>query len=136
MPFAISSLPQEYPFISYEFASLPTNTHPIVTRSKANITHKKHLYVNFPILLEPSYYKEARGIPGWNNVMKIEFEAIVRNNTWTLVPKPLDCKPITTKWLYNVKLKSGSSLEKYKSKVVARGYKQQYDIDYLEIFSQ
>lgn len=53
---------------------------------------------------------------------------------WTLVPKPKGYKPITCKWVYRVKLKSESSLDKYKSCLVAKGYKQKYGMDYSETF--
>lgn len=66
--------------------------------------------------------------------MIVEFETLVRNNTRTLVPKPLNRKPITIRWLYKVKLKSNSSLDKYKLRFIARCFKQQYDIDYYEKF--
>lgn len=135
IPFALPSPPQVPPSILDESLSFPINKHPIINRSKANIVDKKQFSVNIAILLEPSCYKEAQSILEWDNVMKVEFEALVRNKTWTLVPKPLDCKPITTKWLYKVKLKSDSSLDKHKSRVFARGYKQKYVIDYSKTFS-
>lgn len=95
----------------------------MITQSKVGIVKLKHFTFTVSILPEPSSYAKAKGILEWENAMKIEFDALIRNNTWTLVPKPKDCKLISSKWLYQVKLKSDCSLDKHKSKVVVKGYK-------------
>lgn len=42
---------------------------------------------------------------------------------------------IGSKWVYLIKRKSDGSLDRYKAKLVAQGYKQEYGIDYGEIFA-
>lgn len=74
-------------------------------------------------LLEPSSYEKPKDIPEWELSMKVEFDALVRNNTWTLISKPKSCKQTSSKWIYKVKLKSACSLDKYKCRVVAKSYK-------------
>ncbi|KAM2104670.1 hypothetical protein ACFX1R_015245 [Malus domestica] len=67
--------------------------------------------------------------------MKEEIDALQQNQTWDLVPKPRDVKPISCKWVYKIKRRLDGSIEKYKARLVARGFSQQYGLDYDETFS-
>jgi hypothetical protein len=42
----------------------------------------------------------------------------------------IDCK-----WVYKIKRKADDNLDRYKAHLGAKGFKQQYDIDYEETFS-
>ena len=44
-------------------------------------------------------------------------------------------KPISSKWVYKFKTHANGSVEKYKACLVARGFSQQYELDYDETFS-
>ena len=67
--------------------------------------------------------------------MQKEIEALNNNNTWDLVDLPAGKRAISSKWVYKVKLKSDGTLERYKARLVIRGFTQQYGIDYQEVFS-
>ena len=67
--------------------------------------------------------------------MEEEIHALKQNQTWDLMPKPKDVKPISCKWVYKVKTRADGSIERYKARLVAREFSQQYRLDYDETFS-
>ena len=56
------------------------------------------------------------------------------NGVWDLVELPKDCKRVGCKWVFKTKHESHGNLERYKAKLVAKGYTQKDDIDYKEMF--
>ena len=56
-------------------------------------------------------------------------------HTWDIVPCPPTVKPIGSKWVFSVKLRSDGSLDRYKGRLVALGNKQEYEVDYEETFA-
>jgi len=67
--------------------------------------------------------------------MRVEYDAIVKNGTWSLCDLPLDKKAIGTKWVYKLKRKRDGSINRYKTRLVAKGYAQQKGIDFDETFA-
>ena len=67
--------------------------------------------------------------------MQEEMRALKKNNTWDLVPKPREIVPMGCRQVFNLKYNADSSLERYKSRLIAKGYTQTYRIDYLETFA-
>ena len=57
------------------------------------------------------------------------------NNVWTLVDPLEGIKPIGCKWIFKRKRDADEKVETYKACLVAKGYRQQYGIDYDETFS-
>ncbi|GJS79340.1 uncharacterized mitochondrial protein-like protein [Tanacetum coccineum] len=66
--------------------------------------------------------------------MKLEIQALEKNNTWILVPLPHGKTPIGNKWVYKIKHKVDGAIERYKARLVAKGFKQKEGIDYTETF--
>ena len=67
--------------------------------------------------------------------MKEEILVLEQNQIWKLVPRPKDVKPISCKWVYKIKTHPDGSIERYKARLVARGFFQQCGLDYDETFS-
>jgi len=63
-----------------------------------------------------------------------ELNAHSTNGTWELVPQPKG-KKIGSKWVFKVKRNADGSVERYKGRLVAKGYNQRPGFDYLEIFA-
>jgi histone deacetylase 1/2 len=84
---------------------------------------------------EPSSVKQALCDPRWTEAMNLEYDALLRNKTWRLVPRPQGKNIIGCKWVYKVKHKAYGSVDRYKARLVAKGFKQRYGIDYEDTFS-
>ena len=54
---------------------------------------------------------------------------------WDLVELPKGCKPVGCKWVFKTKCSLDGAIERYKAKLVAKGYSQREGIDYKENFS-
>ncbi|GKV06593.1 hypothetical protein SLEP1_g18466 [Rubroshorea leprosula] len=52
-----------------------------------------------------------------------------------MVPCPSNVSIIGSRWVFSIKLKIDDSIERYKARLVAQGYKQEYRIDYIETFA-
>ncbi|KAE8655616.1 hypothetical protein F3Y22_tig00117021pilonHSYRG00028 [Hibiscus syriacus] len=95
-------------------------------------------YANAAIIeeaTEPETFEEASKSSEWMTAMKEEIDALQQNQTWDIVPKIKDVKPISCKWVYKIKRRPDGSIERYKARLVARGFSQQYGLDYDETFS-
>ena len=87
------------------------------------------------VLSEPTTYHDAICHPEWQHAMAEEIAALERTGTWDLVPLPSHARPITCKWVYKIKTRSDGSLERYKARLVARGFQQEHGRDYDETFA-
>jgi hypothetical protein len=64
-----------------------------------------------------------------------EYEAMLSNITWDLVPRPPGANVVTGKCIFKHKLKANGSLERYKARWVLRGFTQCTGVDYDETCS-
>ena len=67
--------------------------------------------------------------------MEQEFQVLLRNDTWHLVPLVSGVNIIDSKWVFKVKKHADGSIERYKARLVAKGFKQWYGLDYEDTFS-
>lgn len=74
--------------------------------------------------VEPTNVKQALSQPHWLATMKFEYEALLANNTWTLVPLPPHRKPIGCKWVFRTQGNPDGSVNKFKARLVAKGFHQ------------
>ena len=52
-----------------------------------------------------------------------------------LLDKPAGVKVIGLKWIFKIKRNADGSINKYKSRLVAKGYVQEHGIDFEEVFA-
>jgi hypothetical protein len=67
--------------------------------------------------------------------MNEEFDALLRNGTWTLVSSSPSQNVVGCKWVFRIKRKADGNIERYKARLVAKGFHQQPGIDYDETYS-
>ncbi|GKE37882.1 putative RNA-directed DNA polymerase [Tanacetum coccineum] len=84
---------------------------------------------------EPTSYFEVVKNPNWIETMNNEIDALNINNTWIVCDLPVGRKAVGSKWLLKIKYKSCGDIERYKARVVAKGFSQREGFDYLETFS-
>eukprot|EP00253_Pinus_taeda_P023139 PITA_23139 len=87
------------------------------------------------VVTEPSSFEEAMEDPGWVDAMVEEYDSIVRNSAWDIVPRPEGKSMVGSRWIYKVKQAADGSVEKYKARFVARGFSQIEGINYEETFA-
>lgn len=71
----------------------------------------------------------------WRHAMDAEYQALLQNSTWSLVDLPSTRCAVSCKWILRCKLKADGSLDRYKARLVARGFSQSPGLDYEETFS-
>eukprot|EP00253_Pinus_taeda_P007007 PITA_07007 len=87
------------------------------------------------VMTEPSSFDEAVEDPEGVDAMVEEYDSIVRNSAWEIVPRPEGKSVVGQRWVYKVKQATDGSVEKYKARFVARGFSQIEGIDYEETFA-
>ncbi|GJY59409.1 ribonuclease H-like domain-containing protein [Tanacetum coccineum] len=113
------------------------STHPMVTRAKAGIfkpLERMNCHVTTTSPLPRSHVHALRD-PHWKEAMLDEYNALISNGTWALVPRPANVNVVRSMWLFKHKFKADGSLSRYKARLVANGRSQQQGIDCDETFS-
>uniref|UniRef100_A0A2N9FHR1 Reverse transcriptase Ty1/copia-type domain-containing protein n=1 Tax=Fagus sylvatica TaxID=28930 RepID=A0A2N9FHR1_FAGSY len=137
------------PALSLFFLIPPS--HPMITRSKNHITKPKTPtdgMIRYPLpkallvvalgplfVPEPTCFTMAVKSREWRHAMNLEFDALLRNHTWTLVPSHPSQNLIGCKWVFRVKRKADGTVEWHKAKLVAKGFHQKFEVDYDETYS-
>ena len=95
-------------------------------------------FLTFMLEGEPQTFKEAvnstEGLM-WKEAIKSEIDSILQNHTWELVDLPPGCKPLSSKWIFKRKMKVDGSIDKYKARLVIKGYRQTEGLDYFDTYS-
>lgn len=81
--------------------------------------------------VEPSSHTAILKHLRWKEAMDIEYNALMNNETWKLVPPRKDPNIIGCKWVFKLKQKLDGSIDRYKARLVAKGFAQSYGINHL-----
>lgn len=90
-------------------------------------------YHSLDVISVPNSFAEAYENPRLRAVMDEEMEAMRSNNTRALTPLPAGKKVVGCRWTYAVKHKSTESVDKFKARLVTKGYTQTRE-DFHETF--
>ncbi|XP_019156720.1 PREDICTED: uncharacterized protein LOC109153270 [Ipomoea nil] len=67
--------------------------------------------------------------------MDQEFNALLHNNTWRLVPPDPTMNIIGCKWVFRTKRTADGSIDRYKARLVAKGFNQVTGEEFFDTFS-
>ncbi|MDV3193983.1 MAG: reverse transcriptase domain-containing protein, partial [Sweet potato little leaf phytoplasma] len=67
--------------------------------------------------------------------MDTEYNALLSNATWTLVPPSPHLNVVGNKWVFRIKYNSDGSIQRHKARLVAKGFHQTPAIDFGDTFS-
>jgi len=87
---------------------------------------------------EPVSYQDAMSrsdAEQWQKAMEDEMQSIHDNKTWTLTDLPPGRRCIGTKWVYKIKKDASNKFQRYKARIVAKGYAQVAGLDFDKIFA-
>jgi hypothetical protein len=84
---------------------------------------------------EPSKLGEALDDVRWREAMNDEYQALMDNKIWQLVPPSSTRNIIDCKWVFCIKKNVDGTIDRYKARLVAKVFKQRHGIDYEETFS-
>ena len=67
--------------------------------------------------------------------MDQEYAALLQNHTWDLVPSHCNQTIVHSKWIFRTKYKADGTLDRYKAKLLAKGFQQTPGVDFFDTFS-
>jgi len=85
--------------------------------------------------VEPNTYSEVVKPNCWIKAIQCKISALESNQTWETALLPKDKMAIGCKWVFKIKYKINGIVERYKARLVVKGYTQKESIDYLGTFS-
>ncbi|KAL6338348.1 hypothetical protein AAG906_018718 [Vitis piasezkii] len=109
------------------------NHHPMVTCAKNGIIKKNIFLSHTPI--EPSTFTQAAKDIHWSLSMEKEFVALLCNNTRQLVLTAPNGNIVDCKWVYKLKHNPDGIIDRYKAKLIAKGFTQTHGLEYFETSS-
>jgi len=105
----------------------PTRIHPMRTRSQNSVSTINKLTdgtVRYPLprtllseatITEPTCFTNAAKISEWRTAMHTEFNALLKNSTWTLVPASVAKNVVGCKWVFKLKRNADWSIDRHKA---------------------
>ncbi|PKU83306.1 Retrovirus-related Pol polyprotein from transposon TNT 1-94 [Dendrobium catenatum] len=125
-----------------DIQTLPTTTtiptHSMATRSKTGHSRPKKVYGLLAVadsVSPPTSYNAASKNPSWQAAMLEEIEALLKQRTWSLTPPPPGVPVLGYCWTYKIKTNPNGTIDRYKARLVAQGFTQQYGVNYKDTFS-
>lgn len=105
-----------------------------ISYSNFYVAHRAFCLIFSPQMSLKSFL-QAEKYSHWREAVCAEISALVNSNTWTLTSLPPNKKPIRCKCFYKIKYKSDGTIERYKARLVEKGYNQVQGLDYHDTFA-
>jgi hypothetical protein len=107
---------------------------------RSAISDDYEVYVSEEIQIEgdPTSFEEAirsSHSSKWLEAMEDEMRSMSTNRVWDLEEIPKAVKTVGCKWVYKMKCDSKGNIERFKTRLMAKGFTQREDIDYTKTFS-
>uniref|UniRef100_A0A093XC52 Retrovirus-related Pol polyprotein from transposon TNT 1-94 n=1 Tax=Talaromyces marneffei PM1 TaxID=1077442 RepID=A0A093XC52_TALMA len=87
----------------------------------------------------PQTYEEAVNDPKfgsqWRKAVELEIRNLIRFGTWRFVKRPDHKAVISCKWVFDIKYQADGRIERFKARLVARGFLQQEGLDFEDTFA-
>ncbi|GKC04606.1 retrovirus-related pol polyprotein from transposon TNT 1-94 [Tanacetum coccineum] len=106
-----------------------------MTRQRLHTDSEVCMYALTVSTIEPKNIKEAMADHSWIESMQDELNQFERLQVWELVPRPEGKNVIALKWLWKNKCDVENIVVRNKTRLVAKGYKQEEGIDFEESFA-
>lgn len=109
-------------------------------RRSSRIASQKPTHDAFVTLPTDLTYREAVSSSNpdrrkWLGALEDEFHSLMANQTWELVPRRPGMRVIPVKWIFSTKLGPSNQVERYKCRLVAKGFVQRPGLEYDEVFA-
>ncbi|KAL0306914.1 UNVERIFIED_CONTAM: Retrovirus-related Pol polyprotein from transposon TNT 1-94 [Sesamum radiatum] len=94
-------------------------------------------FVTYYVKNDPATFKDSMAsseVKQWKEAVKNEMDSIISNEKWVLVNLPLGCTTIGCKWISKKKLKLDGTVDKFKARLVVKGFNQNEGIDYFDTY--
>ncbi|XP_071740022.1 uncharacterized mitochondrial protein AtMg00820-like [Rutidosis leptorrhynchoides] len=110
--------------------------YPIANIAYGNLSNAAHKF-NSALYSKkiPATVDQAMKSDKWRKAMEKEMEALKKSDTRKKCVIPQGKKSVGNRWVFTIKYKPDGTIERYKGRLVAKGYTQTYGIDYSETFS-
>ncbi|GJS84346.1 integrase, catalytic region, zinc finger, CCHC-type containing protein [Tanacetum coccineum] len=108
---------------------------PVMTRNRLQTDVEVCMYALTVSTIEPKNIKEAMLDASWIESMQDELNQFKRLDVWELVECPIGRNIIAVKWIWKNKTDAENTVIQNKSRLVAKGYRQEEGIDFEESFA-
>ena len=71
----------------------------------------------------------------WREAVNDEMDSVLSNNTWVLVDLSPGSNTIGCKWVFTRKYRTDGTIQTFKVRLVAKGFKQREGIDYFDTYA-
>ncbi|GJV24419.1 putative RNA-directed DNA polymerase [Tanacetum coccineum] len=120
--------------------SIPPPPPPLITRQRP-ANHRQNPKQRVPYnpsvnhatilpttIIEPTSFTVVNNSSEWRQAMKEEYDALMKNGTWSLVLHASNTNVVDGKWVYMLKRDKNDVITCYKARFITKGFWQQLDV--------